>query len=544
MFRWRKAGVFFLGFIPVALAFTASNLASFQAPIPPQQESTHAYDLGMRLLREKRYQEALEQFKSLEYRSPQLPQGYTGEGIALALMGKPEASIQALKKALDIDHSFWVARRELGIVYWQLNQKDQAAKELGDIVELFPDDPAVNLLLGQYEFERANYRQASAHFGKAHVQIAADAGLSLMAAEAQLKSGMKAPAREALEALAASPALSPQQRFHLGWLLEEAGDYPSSIHVLQSLPDDYADQFGRSYGIALAYYEDGQFANCIGTLSDLKNRKILRPELFSLLGAAEESNHNTVDAYNAFREGIYTFPNDDQNYLNIATLSAQHFNYELATEILTSGIRLIPNDYKLYLTRAVVHTLSRQLQIAQADFEKAVAIAPEQGDAYLGLGICYMDEDRIDDATGAFRQGVRQQPKDVTLQYFLADSLFRKGITPGTPAYAEAISAVETSLSLEPRFAHGYLQRGRLELLNHEAAKAVVDLETARSLAPDSREIAYQLAVAYRTVGKKAEAEKLFSMVTEASENDAAEFRTGQLRDMIITLSNSAHRSN
>jgi len=544
MFRWRKTGVFLLGFIPVALAFTASTPASFQAPLPPQQESGQAYDLGMRLLREKRYQQALEQFKLLERNSPKLPQGYTGEGIALALMGKPEVSVQALKKALDVDHSFWVARRELGIVYWQLNQKDQAAKELRDIVKQFPDDPAVNLLLGQYEFEHSNYAQASAYFGKARVQIASDARLSLMAAEAQLKSGTKVAAREALEALAASPALSPQQRFHLGWLLGQAGDYASSIHVLQSLPDDYADQFGRGYGIALAYYEGGHYANCIKSLSDLKSRKILRPELFSLLGTAEENSHHTLEAYNAFRDGIYAFPTDDQNYLDIAALSAEHLNYGLATQILTSGIGLMPSDYKLYLTRGVIHTLARQLEGARADYEKALALAPNRGEVYIALGICQEDENKYDEAAGTFRQGILQQPKYAVLYYFLADSLFRKGITVDTPAYQETLSAVESCLALDAEFVYAYLQRARLELMSHQTEKAVADLERGHSLAPDSREIAYQLAVAYRTLGKKADAEKLFSLVAEASEKDAAEFRTGQLRDMIITLSNLTHRSN
>jgi thioredoxin-like negative regulator of GroEL len=78
--------------------------------------------------------------------------------------------------------------------------------------------------------------------------------------------------------------------------------------------------------------------------------------------------------------------------------------------------------------------------------------------------------------------------------------------------------------------------------MSHQTDKAIADLEHARALAPDSREISYQLAVTYLAVGRKAEAEKLFSMVTHASEKDAAEFRTGQLRDMIITLSRSTHQ--
>ena len=410
-------------------------------------------------------------------------------------------------------------------------------------MKLFPDDPAVNLLLGQYEFERANYPQANTHFGKAKLLVAADPKLSLMAAEAQLKSGLNAPALEALRALVASSALSPQQRFHLGWLLGQAGDYPSSIHVLESLPDNYEDQFGRSYAIALAYYADAQYANCIKTLSDLKDRKILRPELFSLLGAAEEHIHNTVDAYNAFREGIYSFPKDDQNYLNIAALSGQHLNYELAIQILSSGIQLIPNDYKLYLARGAIRALGAQFKDAEGDYEKALALGPQQGEVYLALGLCYIDQGRINEATDAFRQGIRQQPRDVMLHYFLADSLLRKGSTPGTAPYAEALSAAETSLNLSPDFAYGYLQRGRLTLLNHEVGKAMADLEYAHSLTPDSREIAYQLAMAYRGAGKKSEAEKLLNMAREASQKDAAEFRQGQLRDLIVTLPNSPRKA-
>ena len=542
MLRLRKPAAFCIGITLLIPAFGARLASSIQVSV--SVEAGKAYELGMRLLREKRHQEALDQFKLLERESPRLPQGYTGEGIALALMGKPADSIRALKRALEIDPSFWVARRELGIVYWQVNQKDQAAKELGDIVKLFPEDPAVNLLLGQCEFERANFLQASAYFGKARVQVAADARLSLMSAEAQLKSGMKGPAREALEALATSPALSPQQRFHLGWLLGEAGDYANSIHVLESLPADYADQFGRSYAIALAYYEDGQYASCIKTLRDLKSRKKLRPDLFTLLGAAEEQSHHTLEAYNAFREGIYVFPSDDQNYLDIAALSAEHLNYDLATQILTSGIGLMPGDYKLYLTRGVIHTLARQLESAHADYEKALALAPDQGEVYVALGICREDENKFDEAVATFRQGILRQPKDALLYYFLADSLLRKGISVDTPQYQEALSAVESCLALDAEFAHAYLQRARLELISHQTDKAVADLEHGHSLAPDSREISYQLAIAYRSIGKAAEAGKLFDMVTEAGEKDAEAFRSGQLKDMIITLSKSTPRSN
>src|SRR5208283_4969920 len=54
-----------------------------QAPEPANQKPSEAYDAGMRLLREKRYAEALEQFQQEEKIAPQLPQGAMGQGIAL-----------------------------------------------------------------------------------------------------------------------------------------------------------------------------------------------------------------------------------------------------------------------------------------------------------------------------------------------------------------------------------------------------------------------------------------------------------------------------
>jgi tetratricopeptide (TPR) repeat protein len=530
----RQLGAFYVGV--VLLASCAARLPALTQD-SGNVEPGNAYQLGMTLLREKRYQNALQQFKSLERNSPQLPQGYTGEGITLALMGKLEESIKALNKALEIDPGFWVARRELGIIYWQANQKDQAARELRKMLALFPDDPPVNLILAQYEFERSDYARAAIYFGKAPVQLAADANLSLMAAEAQLKSGAKAQAREALEALATSPALNPQQRFHLAWLLGEADDYAKSIQVLESLPSDYADRFGRGYAIALAYYGEGQYANCVTTLDELKRSQMLWPDLFSLLGAAEEKSGNTLEAYNALREGIYAFPKDDQNYLNIAALSAEHLNYDLASQILTSGVALMPGDYKLYLACGVVHTLARRLERAQADYEKALALAPNEGEGYVALGICKEDENKYDEAAATFRRGIVQQPKNALLYYFLADSLLRGGISVGSPDYQEAVAAVESSVELNPEFAHAYLERARLESMRHQTDKAFADLEHGHLLAPDSREISYQLAVAYRNIGRTAEAEKLFNTVKEASEKDAEAFRTGQLKDVIVTMS-------
>src|SRR5271166_6380341 len=116
--------------ISLALAALAAVDAQTNDKAHGQVESTAhvqveaAYERGMKLLQEKRYSDALEQFRLVAQGAPKSPQGPSGEGIALALMGRPQDAIEALKRALALDPTFWVAQRELGIVYWSQNLKE------------------------------------------------------------------------------------------------------------------------------------------------------------------------------------------------------------------------------------------------------------------------------------------------------------------------------------------------------------------------------------------------------------------------------------
>jgi tetratricopeptide (TPR) repeat protein len=246
-----------------AITIASPVLGSGQVTGPNEQEEASLYQEGMRLLRQKDYPHALEQFKQLEQSASNLPQGYTGEGIALALSGKIEEAIPVLQKAIAIDPSFWVARRELGILDWQLQRKEDAARELTEVVKLAPDDTSVNAILGEYNFVVKNYGAAAQFFSRASAQVDMSFPLSLMNSEALIKSGHPEEATEELDRLTTLPTLDPQQQFRIAWLLGEAGAYDKAIRVFSALPEDFSDSFGRDYGIALAYYQDGKYADCI-----------------------------------------------------------------------------------------------------------------------------------------------------------------------------------------------------------------------------------------------------------------------------------------
>ena len=436
-----------------------------QVPEPSSQKASDVYDAGMRLLREKRYAEALEQFQQEEKIAPKLPQGATGEGIALALLGRLPEAQQALGRALQIDPTDWMPRRELGIVEWQLNEKDQAAKDLAEIVKLFPTDGGANSVLGQYEWERGNYSQAAAYFAAAPAEVAGAPRLRLMNAEALLKTGRLNEAKEQLAGLSGQANLTPDEKVRLGWLLGQSKQYPEAIQVFNSIPKDYPDQPKLRYGLALAYFEQSDYAKCIETLKDYTAPGTSSPAVLSLLGVAEEKAGHTEEALIAFREGIEQFPTDNESYLDLATLGAVHVNYDIPLPALAAGMEKIPGDYKLFLASGLLHNLKGQHDIAQAEYQKALALAPDQASIYVALGMCYEDEDKYSDAVAILQKAVERQIKDVLVYYFLADTLFRQGVAPNTPQYEQAQSAVEAGLRIDPGYAFSYLQRAKLETM-------------------------------------------------------------------------------
>lgn len=493
----------------IPLLLCAPGILGAQTPETSPNKAGDAYETGMRLLRERRYSEALGEFRREEHYAPDRPQGATGEGIALALLGRLTEAEEALSRALKIDPSDWMPRRERGIIEWQLNQKDQAAKDLLQVVKLFPDDQAINSLLGEYELGRKNYSQAAAYFAAAPAAVAGNSALRMMAAEALLKSGRLGEAKAQLAVLSTQNDLTPDEKFRLGWLLGESQQYPEAIRVFNSLPPGYRDQLKVRYGIALAYFEEGDYSKCIGSLKDHTGPGATTAATLSLLGVAEEKNGETKAAYDSFREGIELFPNDDESYLDIATLSAVHLNYDLALPLINWAIEKIPGDYKLFLTRGLLRSLKDQHSSALADYQNALALAPEQPGIYVAMAMCYEDENRYADAVRILETAVQRKIKDVLVYYFLADALLREGVAPNSPQFEQARSAVAAALSLDSGFAFAYMQRARLELMTGRTQDAVSDLEHARRLEPNAPSIQYQLAMAYRRAGKTAEANRL-----------------------------------
>src|SRR3974377_1768961 len=76
------------------------------------------------------------------------------------------------------------------------------------------------------------------------------------------------------------------------------------------VPPDFPEALKVNYGLALAYFEEGDYAKCIEKLKGHTTPGATSASVLSLRGVAEEKSGETEQAYNTFRLGIELFPAD------------------------------------------------------------------------------------------------------------------------------------------------------------------------------------------------------------------------------------------
>lgn len=224
-------------------------------------------------------------------------------------------------------------------------------------------------------------------------------------------------------------------------------------------------------------------------------------------------------------------------------------NLEVAVEILSNNKENDQLLADLLVLSAVLSAVQNDNALAITKLEKAVSLYPKHFDANFSLGRAYFGNGEIDKAVNSFRQAIEIQPNDVKSHFFLATALERAGKTK------EALTEYRKVLELDPNSADGNLGLGVLLIktegdkseeglkalqkaiaLNenlyeaqvtlgktliklNRSAEAIMPLQKAAQLAPNNPEPHFQLAIAYRKIGKKVESETETEIVKKIHES-------------------------
>ena len=197
----------------------------------------------------------------------------------------------------------------------------------------------------------------------------------------------------------------------------------------------------------------------------------------------------------------------------------------------------------------VIAAVQNKRSLAVEKLEKAIELVPGHFDANLSVGQAYFENGQIDKSIAAFRHAVSIQPGNLKARFFLATALEREGnsrealkeyssmlrISPTSVEgnlglgvlllktdgdnSVDGLKALQRAVTLDNQLYEGQITLGRTLVRLNRATEAIEHLKKAAEMAPNNPEPHFQLAIAYRKLGRRADADTETEIVKKIHES-------------------------
>lgn len=188
-----------------------------------------------------------------------------------------------------------------------------------------------------------------------------------------------------------------------------------------------------------------------------------------------------------------------------------------------------PRDAELRATLAMVYEANELWDEARRSWEGALALAPDRPDWRYHLAICTRQAGESEAALEILREVVSQRPELAAARHRLGDVLLEWGDPEGAAREFEAV------IALAPNAAIGYVGLAEALLPGGAYQRAAELCERALGLSPGYKRAHYNLGLAYRGLGRLAEAADELNKGLEAKK----EFLSDPLSERIETYRTS-----
>jgi tetratricopeptide (TPR) repeat protein len=333
-----------------------------------------------------------------------------------------------------------------------------------------------------------------------------------------------------LDQLRQCPRLSPLESFQIGWLYGRARQFGKALDVFSHIPADIPDRLTHGYAVALSKFELSDYQGAITTLEALRTSGLADTKSLNLLAVSYSKLTLYKQAYEVLSKQIEKDPNDLPTYLNLITVCAEGGDVSKAAEIASQAEIRFPNSPEVLILRGAAQTVLGRSDQAVQDFATAVRLAPDRPDARFFLALMAYNQGKYTEAIATLKQSDQDGLRDSDLHYLMAECLLK--VDHANPD--AALSELNQALQLNSNSVAAKTLRGRLLLEKGLTKEAVADLEFAHREDPRSRSAIYNLARAYRTLGKNDQAGALFGQLRSETPDTAKEVGDRRLNDALV----------
>lgn len=478
------------------------------------------YSLGaayMQLYGEAGYAQAEPEFRRELALHPNDTFTYPQLGTIAVSQHKLAEAEADFKRALQLNSTVPGTYYSLGQLYVSLGRKAEAETALRHAIAVMVD-PTKNNYEGQrihYALARLLLEEGKAAEAKEELKIAEDLVAQSRDEDASLmggKAAVKAALQKTHDAKPADIAAETEYERKAGPLI--AASY-NNLGVHAAMRNDYAlatgffaraaqwnpSLHGIDMNLGRAAFLAGQYQTAIDPLTRV------------LAAKPEDAETRTMLGLSCYRAGEYS------RTIEILGLMEEHLDASPPLALAYADSMFRAGDAKQGLAR----------------LEQHAQMHPNAAPPHELLGEAYASSGRFDQSARELRTALQLDPASAAIKRALATSLEALG------QRSEAVLLLTQLTQSGSNDAAVYLQLGRLQLANGDAAAGISNLQTSSRLAPDNAACHQALAEAYRSNARPDEArrEEQLAESLQGKHSSAALSGTGpSARDASSTHSN------
>jgi len=182
------------------------------------------------------------------------------------------------------------------------------------------------------------------------------------------------------------------------------------------------------------------------------------------------------------------------------------------------------------LEHAVKLCKNRKFAEALPLLENLIGNDPRNENILYNLGMCYSELGKLDESIKTLQYCVKIQPAFPNAYVALGYALGEKGVLQA------AIDNLQIALSIDPENKYAYRNLGGTFMKLDEQEKAIECFEKGHSIDSEDPSLTWNLAFAYKSVGRFDDAEPLLSKLVEGGSRPYSEFARGLKREIAHIL--------
>jgi tetratricopeptide (TPR) repeat protein len=458
---------------------------------------------GLKALQDNRLEEALGYLTAAEGGQPVDAQIRNFRGIVLVRLGRNREAANEYREAIRLDPKLEDAHKNLGFLEWTEHHLESARAQLQRALELASDDSFAHYYLGRVQLDAGFYESAFYELDRSGVGWPEDPQFFIEAANGYLALGRQEKARELIDRLS-TMRLSDSDVAVVARFLLSDGNNAIAIDLLCRLSErkNPAGLRWAQMDLALSYLMTGNYEKAAA-----QSRRLVEAPQFagargeeaasawSVVGVAKARLGQSDAAVDAFRRAAKLDSHREEHWLNLTRELMDSNRFGEAISAAQEATKSNPESYALHLRLGAAYLSSDRYSESEGVFRQLVTAGDPLPTSYVGLAQVLLRTGRAEEAVSELATAGKKLGPNFLISYFQGLALDRAARP------AEAISAFQEAIRLNPGSAEAHLGLGKTELLVGHTNEAIAELQKCLQLASENVQAQRLLSQAYRRAG-------------------------------------------